>query len=72
MKKPFRNLVSRCRAEDRAIEALIAIAPTPPTDEEIERFVKEFDEGKHQLTPEDEAALERSRPRFMEMLKQLN
>lgn len=60
-------------AEDRAIEALIALAlfpeRTPPTDEEIETFLKEFDEGKHPLTPEDEDALARSRPRLMEMLK---
>jgi len=65
--------ISRRRAEDRAIEALIALAlfpdRTPPTDEEIEKFIKEFDEGKHPLTQEDEDALARSRPRLMEMLK---
>lgn len=32
-----------------------------PEDDEVETFLREYDEGKHQLSPEDEATLEASR-----------
>jgi hypothetical protein len=54
--------------EERALEALVALAlqsiPPPPTDEEIAVFMQEWDEGKHQLSAEDEAALARAKTRL--------
>jgi hypothetical protein len=34
------------------------------SDAEIEQFLKEWDEGKHELSPEDEKALEHSREKL--------
>ena len=41
----------------------------PPSAHEIAKFLKEFDEGKHPLTPEDEKALEAGKARLMEKIR---
>jgi len=42
-----------------------------PSFEEFEQFCKEFDEGKHPLSPEDKEALKRARVSFFKQLAQL-
>ncbi len=39
-------------------------------DEEVAQFMKEWDQGKHQLSAEDESALARSKPELLAKLKQ--
>jgi hypothetical protein len=39
-----------------------------PTDEQVNRFLREFDEGKHPLSPEGKCALEKARIKFMKWL----
>lgn len=60
------------RLELRALEALVAHALrpelNPPTESEIDQFIREYDEGKHPLSPEDEAALERAHGEFVRKL----
>jgi len=41
------------------------------SDLEIATFLTEFDEGKHPLSPEDEIALERSRPELFKLVKRI-
>lgn len=36
------------------------------TDEEVTRFMQEWDAGKHQLSPEDKQALEKSKAKLFE------
>lgn len=49
----------------------IAEAALKVSEADIAQFIKEYDEGKHPLSKEDEAALERSRPELMQRLKAL-
>lgn len=61
-------------SEQHALEALIALTlrePPPPTDAEIEQFIREYDAGMHRLSAEDEAALEGSFLKFREELRKL-
>lgn len=65
----------RRRKEYRALEALVALAlrpelMKPPTDEEIERFMREYDEGKHPLSKEGKEALDRASKRFRQELRE--
>lgn len=41
----------------------------PPTDAEVNQFMKEWDEGKHKLSPEDEKALEKSKAKLFERIR---
>lgn len=56
-------------AEDKALDALCAYAlrvrEDDPTPEEVEQFLRDYNEGKHQLSREDADALEKTRKRLM-------
>lgn len=39
------------------------------TEAEVEQFLREWDDGKHRLSYEDEAALERSKAQLMERIR---
>lgn len=41
-----------------------------PTDEEVDRFMREFAEGKHALSPEDAAAIAKSKDWFPNLLRE--
>lgn len=40
------------------------------TDAEVEQFLKEYDEGKHQLSAEDQAALDAARPKLFARIRE--
>lgn len=40
-----------------------------PTEDEVERFIKEFNEGLHPLSAEDEAALEKAKEKLMQRIR---
>lgn len=54
-----------------AIDAAMGTASLgkPEAGADIAQFLKEFNEGKHPLSPEDEAALERTKPELFRKLK---
>ena len=59
---------------ERYKEALMRLLPIIEdalswTDAEAEQFMKEWDEGKHQLSAEDEAALEKSRAKLFKRIR---
>lgn len=69
----LKRRVSR-RRETRAIDALIALAlhpssTKPPTDAEIEQFLKECRAGKHKLNAEAKSALDHKQHKFLIELK---
>lgn len=43
----------------------------PPSQREIDQFMREWDEGKHRLSPEEERALEKASVKFKERLKKI-
>jgi hypothetical protein len=70
----LQRLVRR-RKEQMALEALVALAlrpelMKPPTDAEIEKWMKEYDEGKHPLSKEGKEALDRADKRFRQQLRE--
>lgn len=63
------------RRENRALDALIALALHPlsskqPTDAEIDKFLSECKQGKHKLNAETKAALDRAGHDFLLKLKE--
>lgn len=60
-------------AEDKALEALCAYAlrirDDDPTPEEVEQFLREYAEGKHQLSKEAADDLEKTRARLFAQIE---
>lgn len=55
--------------DNRASSPQRLVGPLSPS--EVEKFLKEYDEGKHPLRPEDEKALERSRDDLARRIREI-
>jgi len=66
------NKASKRKTRDDALEALISLAlrPTEPTEQEMERFCAEYSIEKS-LSREDKAALRKSKPGLMRKLRKI-
>ena len=60
-------MIKKLTKKQERIESVIM----PITSESVNRWMKECHEGKHPLSPEDKAALERSRGKLLRDIKSI-